>query len=162
MLPNYQNILVTTDLTPNSEHAFKHAIMLARNPQARLHLLHVVPNIDDSLRRYVSVMVGESMVKNLNVEHEKQARDEIKHELDDFIRTELASYPEDQEKIDSVEVINGHPAETILNEAKRLNADVIVMGSHGKGALEHAFLGSVAEKVLRKTTVPVFIIPISD
>jgi len=43
-----------------------------------------------------------------------------------------------------------------------LSADLIVMGTHGKGALRYAFLGSVAEKVLRKTLRPVLIVPLGD
>jgi nucleotide-binding universal stress UspA family protein len=58
MLPSYQNILVTTDLTPDSEHAFKHAVMLARQSMAKIHLMQVVPEIDASFRSYVSAVMG--------------------------------------------------------------------------------------------------------
>ncbi|HEY7746773.1 MAG TPA: universal stress protein [Desulfuromonadales bacterium] len=44
--------------------------------------------------------------------------------------------------------------------ADRIDADLIVLGSHGKGRLKYAFLGSVAEKVLRKTQRPAMIVPL--
>ena len=62
---------------------------------------------------------------------------------------------------DSIKTIlkEGDIAETILNTAKELKADVIVMGSHSRKWLENIILGSEAEEVLKKTTVPLFIIP---
>jgi len=56
-------------------------------------------------------------------------------------------------------VREGHTAAEILREASTLPADAIVMGTHGAGGFEHLILGSVAEKVLRKATCPVFTVP---
>ena len=51
-------------------------------------------------------------------------------------------------------------AAEILQAADRLEADLVVVGSHGKGGLHYAFLGSVAEKVLRKIHRPVLVVPL--
>ncbi len=56
-------------------------------------------------------------------------------------------------------VREGDVADTILDTAKELKADIIVMGSHSRKWLEAIVLGSAAEKVLRHTTVPLYIIP---
>lgn len=162
MLPNYKNILIATDLTPNSEHAFKHAVLIARQSKAKIHLLHIVPEVDAGFRSYVSSIMGEGKLESFESQHEEQAREEIKRELEEFAREELADHPEDFQRMESVLVVHGHPAAQILQVADRLDADVIVMGSHGKGALAYAFLGSVAEKVLRKCHRPVFVIPLPD
>jgi nucleotide-binding universal stress UspA family protein len=58
-----------------------------------------------------------------------------------------------------VEVHHGDPASMILGVADRLDVDMIVLGSHSKGKLHYAFLGSVAEKILRKTHRVVVIVP---
>ena len=50
-----------------------------------------------------------------------------------------------------MEIRHGEAAPMILNVAARLDADMIVLGSHTKDKLHYAFLGSVAEKILRKT-----------
>ncbi|NIQ93857.1 MAG: universal stress protein [Desulfuromonadales bacterium] len=160
MLPNYKNILIATDLTENSEHAFKHAVLLARKSKANIHLLHVVPEIDAGFRSYISAVMGEGKLEELQMQNEKQALDEIKRELKEFTRKELENFPEDQKNIAGIEVYLGDPVAKILQVADTITADVIVMGTHGKGAIEHAFLGSVAEKVLRKSKRPVFVIPI--
>jgi nucleotide-binding universal stress UspA family protein len=52
-------------------------------------------------------------------------------------------------------VIDGFPFVEILKHAKESNADMIVMGTHGRGAIAHMLLGSVAEKVVRKASCPV-------
>ena len=162
MLANYRTILVTTDLTPNSEHAFKHAVLLARKSAAKVVLLHVVPEIDSSFRSYVSSIMGEGKLEEFESQHQVDAQEALKRELEHFTRTELADSPDDLNNIQGVEVVHGHAVPQILAVADRIEADVIVMGTHGKGVIEHTFLGSVAEKVLRKSRRPVFVIPIPE
>jgi nucleotide-binding universal stress UspA family protein len=162
MLPIYKNILIATDLTPNSEHAFKHAVLLARQSKARIHLLHVVPEIDAGFRSYISAIMGEGKLEKFELAHEEGARAEIKRELEGFARLELADHPEDLELFAGALVVHGNPVARILQSADEINADVIVTGTHGKGALGHTFLGSVAEKVLHKSRRPVFVVPLPE
>lgn len=162
MLPNYKNILYTTDLTPNSEYAFKHAMLLARKSSAKVHILHVVPEVDSSFRSYVTSMMGEGKLESFEAEHENQARETLSEKLEEFARIELADHPEDHANISNIKVVHGHSVSEILKAADEHDVDVIVMGTHGKGALAHTFLGSVAEKVLHKSKRPVFVIPIPD
>jgi nucleotide-binding universal stress UspA family protein len=56
-------------------------------------------------------------------------------------------------------LVQGPAADVIVLEADRLRADIIVLGSHGHGAMRHLLLGSVSDAVLRKTTRPVLIVP---
>ncbi len=160
MLPNYSNILVPTDLSANSVLAFKHAVMMARRNKAKIHLLHVVPDVDASMRSYISAMFPKGSLDKFESQHEDEARKEIERRLKSFAEEELADHPEDLERVVSILVEHGHPVLQILQAADRVNADAIVMGSHGKGTIEHAFLGSTTEKLLRKTKRPVFVIPI--
>jgi len=162
MLPKYQTILIATDLTPNSEHAFKHAVVLARCTNAKIHLLHVVPEVDASVRGYVSTIMGQGNLDKFELRHEEEAREEIRHELETFTREELANHEEDLDRIAGVDVLHGPPVPGILQEADRIGADLIVLGAHGKGALDYTFLGSVAEKILRKARRPVLVVPIDD
>ena len=86
--------------------------------------------------------------------------EEIKRRLRAFAETELKDNPEELKRVASVVVVEGDPAAEILDKADSLNCDVVIMGSHGKGLIRHAFLGSVSEKVLRLIQKPTFIIPI--
>ncbi len=160
MLPFYNKILVTTDLTPNSEFAFKHAVMLGRRNDAKIYLLHVLPQVDSTMRNYISSMLGEKQLKELEQNNMEKARKEMEQEIDDFAKKELANFPEDLARFAGTEVAVGHPVIKILEVADRLDVDLIVMGTHGKGVLEYALLGSVTEKVLKKSTRPVFVVPL--
>lgn len=162
MLPLYKKILVTTDFTPNSDHAFKHAVMLARQNDAKIHLLHVLPQVDSSMRSYLSSVLGESRLEEFEHSNMEKAKVELTKNLDEFAKKELENFPEDYARFAGADVVTGHPVVRILEAADRLDVDVIVMGTHGKGPLEHVFLGSVAEKVLKKSPRPVFVIPLPN
>lgn len=54
----------------------------------------------------------------------------------------------------------GDPVKTVLSEAKRLGAELIVMGSHGRGLLFDAVMGSVSSGVLRQAEIPVLVVPV--
>jgi nucleotide-binding universal stress UspA family protein len=57
---------------------------------------------------------------------------------------------------------DGDSGDSILDAAKETNADIIVMGSHSRHGLDKILMGSVAEKVLRNSLIPLFIIPVVE
>lgn len=162
MLPNYQHILVPMDLSPNSVNAFKHAVMIARRNNAKLHLLNVVPEVDAAMRSYISAMMIKGDLVRMEHEQEDRARKILQQELKDFAAEELKDHPEDLDRIETFEVLHGDPVNKILLEAERINADMIVMGSHSKGSVHYPTLGSTAKRVLRKTVRPALVIPLEQ
>jgi nucleotide-binding universal stress UspA family protein len=160
MIPTYKTILYATDLTQNAAHAFRHAVGIARCHQARIFILHVLPEMEPAVLNYVSTVMGEDRLADMELAHKAEVTDEIRKRLHEFAKVELADRPEDVERIAGIEIHHGNPAAEILKAADRLSADLIVLGSHGKGALKYAFLGNVAEKVLRKTLRPVVVVPL--
>jgi len=162
MIPVYKTILYCTDLTPNAAHAFRHAVGIARCHKARIHILHVLPEIEPAVLNYVSTVMGEDRLADLELAHKAEVKDEISKRLHEFAKAELADRPEDVERIAGIEIHHGNPAAEILRAADRLDADLVVLGSHGKGTLKYTFLGSVAEKVLKKSLRPVVVVPLND
>ena len=162
MIPEYKKILYATDLSVNSAHAFKHAISLARRYNAKITLLHILPEVDASTMNYVATVMGEEKLAGFELEHKAEIKDEIRLRLHKFAKEELIDHPEDVERISDIEVHYGNPVAHILQHADGLEVDMIVLGSHGKGALKYAFLGSVAEKVLRKSHRPMLIVPLDQ
>ncbi len=160
MIPEYKKILYATDLSVNSAHAFKHAISLARRYNAKITLLHILPEVDSSTMNYVATVMGEEKLAGLELEHKAEIKDEIRRRLHRFANEELIDHPEDAERIADIEVHYGNPVAHILQHSDALDVDMIVLGSHGKGALKYAFLGSVAEKVLRKSQRPMLVVPL--
>ena len=160
MIPKIRKILYSTDLSENSTYAFRYAINFARNHDADIVILHVLEKLPVMARAMVDDQVGEEKHKGILDERKAHTIDRIKKRLQIFCDRELKDDPECINKIASIEVCEGYPAEEILTKADGLECDVIIMGTHGKGALTHAFLGSVAERVLRRVRKPIFIIPL--
>jgi len=65
-------------------------------------------------------------------------------------------------RIAAVRVIEGQPAETILNEARRIKADLIVIGSHRHGTIGGALLGHTANKLSHRSEIPLLLIRIPE
>ncbi len=162
MIPQYRTILYATDLSENAAHAFRHAISVARCFGGRIHFLHVLPEVDSAVVNYVSTVMGKDKLADFELVHKAEIQDTISMRLHAFAKEELADHPEDVERIAGIEVHHGNPVVEIIAAAERVNADLIIMGSHSKGALKYAFLGSVAEKVLRKCHRPMLIVPLND
>ena len=162
MLPAYKSILVPSDLSHNAINAFKHAVMLSRHNGAKIHLLHVVRQVDSSVRGYISTIMGDHKLEDLEEKHQLEAQAILKQELEEFAKTELKAFPDDLARFAGAEVLIGDPVVKILEQAKKVKADVIVIGSHSKGPVDVAFLGSITEKVLRKANLPVFVVPLTN
>jgi len=154
MIPEIKKILYTTDLSPNSAYAFRYAINSAKKHDATIIILHVVEEIAPFFQEERLKMISE---KKIN-----EAMDRIKNQLKIFCDRELKDDPEFADRVVSIEVCQGYPPEEILKKADELNCDVIVMGTHGKGVIRHSFLGSAAQKVLRRVRKPVFIVPLPE
>lgn len=160
MIPEYKTILYATDMTPNAAHALKHAISLARKYDAKVKVLHVLAEVDSSVVNYVATMMGEAQLAALEVQHHQEVAKEIKKRIKAAVDEELNSHSDDLARIVGVEAHHGNPIAVILQQADECNADLIVIGSHGKGKLSYAFLGSVAEKLLHKSHRPVLVVPL--
>ncbi len=141
-------ILVPTDFSETSGTALKYALPLAREFGAELHLLHV---LDLTAGQYFAAEVA--MVPSPAVEAEAQARAET--ELATLLtREEIATYRA------QLVIERGAPFATIIRYARQHDIDLIVMGTHGRGAVAHLIIGSVAENVVRKAPCPVLTIPL--
>jgi len=141
-----KNILVPTDFSDFSRLALDYAITIAQTFKASIILIHVTPEKElDSIRQispYLEPGRIEELLKGRESEDRKQ--------LDEFIP------PEKKEGIETEAIHRvGTPFLEIIKVAKEKEADLIVMATHGRSGLSHILFGSVAEKVVRKSTCPV-------
>jgi nucleotide-binding universal stress UspA family protein len=160
MIPKIQKILYTTDLSPNSAYVFRYAINSADKHDAKLIILYVLEELSDTTHGMLSSYLNEEQIKTLTQDKRAFILERIEKRLKAFSEKELKDQSELLERVESIEVAEGFPAEVILSEADALNCDAIIMGTHGKGVIENTFLGSVSRRVLRRTRKPVFIIPL--
>jgi nucleotide-binding universal stress UspA family protein len=162
MIPSIKNILYATDLSKNSAYAFRYAVNSAQKHQANIYILHVVETMPAATEGLISQYIGEDKLKKMRRETEENMVEKIRERLRQFAERELKRDPKTLKRVVSIEVAHGDPAAEILRKADELDADVVILGTHGKGVIGHAFLGSVSEKVLHRIRKPVFIIPLPE
>jgi len=143
-----RRILWPTDFSDVSRHALDHAIIVARWYESQIIALHA-RNPPVVLGRFAPVPSAASEM--LPAESNRQG-------LEEQVRTWLdpataAGLPTD------VIIDEGEPGRCILEHARTMPADLIVIGTHGQSGFERLVLGSVAERVLRKATCPVMTVP---
>jgi len=160
MIPKIQRILYATDLSPNSAYAFQYAINSAIKHDAGIIILHVFEPVTTAVRAQMGFYLDDERRKQIFDDQVSNTIDRIKKRLSTFSDKELKDYPKAEDRIESIQVFEGFPADAILEMANELECDAIVMGTHGKGIIANTFLGSVAKRVLRRSRLPVFIIPL--
>jgi nucleotide-binding universal stress UspA family protein len=154
-----KNILVARDLGKDSARVIRYALELGCKFHAQIHVLHVMPTVDASVMNMVSLAMGADKLAKFNKENEAELAEQTRKQLHELILEEAEYMEEEVAHPPKVEVHHGEPVPMILTIADNIDADLIVIGSHSKGRLEYAFLGSVAEKILRKSHRPVMIVP---
>jgi nucleotide-binding universal stress UspA family protein len=140
-----QKVLIAMDYDETSQKVAEVGFSLAKAMNAETILLHVISEQPVYYSTY-------TYMRELRVD----ILGDLKKSTQEFL-DKSKKYLGD----DSIKTIlkEGEIAETILNTATELKADVIVMGSHSRKWLENIILGSEAEDVLKKTTIPLFIVP---
>jgi nucleotide-binding universal stress UspA family protein len=161
MIPQIKKILYATDLTKNSSYAFYFAADMARKHDAKIVILHCIGTIPASVYMEGGFANAEGIMQKAKEQEKEEDTTEIKKRVVDFCqRVESQIGPPCANLVSDVIVRAGYAVEEILNTADAEGCDVIVLGTHGKGWLKQAFLGSIARSVLERARKPVFIIPL--
>ena len=150
-----KKVLIALDYDPTAQKVAEVGFSLAKAMGAEIILLHVISDsVNYTSTGHITIMGfgGFLETEPLALDSIEQLKKASQHFLDKA-KTHLGD--------NAIETIvkEGDFAESILKVAKDLHADVIVLGSHSKKWLENVIMGSVTEKVLRLTSVPLFIIP---
>ncbi|HEY5672834.1 MAG TPA: universal stress protein [Malonomonas sp.] len=154
-----KNILVAKELTKESAQVIRYALELGCKFHAQVHVLHVMPTVDPAVLNYVALSMGADKLAKLNAENESALAKQTREQLHAMILEEAELMEEELIHPPKVEVHHGEPAPMILSVADRVDADMIVLGSHNKGKLHYAFLGSVSRKILDKSHRTVVMVP---
>ena len=140
-----QKVLIAMDYDETSQKVAEVGFSMAKALHAETILLHVISEQPVYYSTYTYMReLRVDILGDLRKSTQAYLDKSKKHLGDDSIQTVLKE---------------GEIAETILNTAKELHVDIIVMGSHSRKWLENIIIGSEAEAVLKKTTIPLFIIP---
>ena len=138
------NILVATDFSEPSDAALTYGRALAGNFKATLHVLHVVSSMS-------SVVYGAEAYAVSMPEFQQEIEDSARRQLDELL------VDDDPHPLPTRRVViaSSAPAAAIVDYAGRERIDLIVTGTHGRGAVAHLLMGSVAERIVRTAPCPV-------
>lgn len=150
-----KKILIALDYDPTAQKVAEIGHALSKAMRAEVVLVHVISNA----MHYASIeypVMGFGGYLNIDPKQLDLVDSRLKQASKDFLdQTKNRLH----DKTIHTLVTEGEPAESIIEMAKATSADVIVMGSHSRKWLEQIVMGSVAEKVLRHSTIPMFIVP---
>lgn len=142
-MKRFRHVLHASDFSSASRPAFDRALGLAKSSRAALTILHVIaPIVPLSGDGYVSPQVIDDL--------DRRARAYAAREIGKLVRKAKQAGVRAKSL-----VVEGSAADRIVRTAKGRRADVIVMGTHGRGAVAKFFLGSVAGRVVATATCPV-------
>jgi len=150
-------VLCATDLSREEGAAWRSAARLLRALNARARILHVIEPV---VFPYPSEGPGIG-------ELEERLRSDLLNEARRAVRARLDSLQQEwaedlrADKIEAVIALEGIAAETILLEAERAAADLILVFNHPRGPLRRLLLGSVAQRVISDARIPVVVLPIA-
>ena len=143
----FSRVLCAVDFSDFSRHALDHAVAVSKWYSSRLTLLHVIDPIIFPHPGPLMAEFGAAVVSDAD-------RNAARGRLEAWIKIAAdCGVPAD------LVLRDGNPARQILNCAESLAADLVVLGTHGRSGFERFVVGSVAEKVLRKSPRPVLTIP---
>jgi nucleotide-binding universal stress UspA family protein len=139
-MPQFGRVLVPLDFSELSETVLRYGVELT-NPEGTTILVHVL----EPLPLHFESAFGQSFV---NTEGLNRVRENAR----ELLQSATEQYP--GRKFET-ELLDGKPAARILDAAARHRAELIVVGTHGRGGIEDFFIGSVAARVVRKAQCPV-------
>ncbi|MGD8353488.1 MAG: universal stress protein [Pseudomonadota bacterium] len=127
---------------------------------ARVHILHILPVSDATVITPIVNFMGEEKYRQLVKEHKEETVQAIKEEIIELKDRIIAEHlDESVDRIEEIHVFEGDPELEILHMADILKVDMLVMGTHTKGLTHYTFMGSVARKVIKRTRIPVLLVP---
>jgi len=137
-----KKILFPLDLTENSSKILPYVLSISEKYNSLVFLLHVVQDLNKWGKLYVP---HPSMDKL-----QKEANEAARKAMEKVCENQLQSCHNFKKK-----VVSGDAADEILKFLESEDIDLLIMGTHGRKGLEHVIFGSVAEKVVKKSPVPV-------
>lgn len=138
-----KNVLVATDFSEASDAALTYGRQFARTFSARLHVLHVVENVMARFAADAYPVLLPDLQRDVEEAGEKRLKGLLEGE--DF--TQLRALPVVRTSV--------APAAAIVEYAKEADADIVILGTHGRGGMAKLLMGSVAERVVRTASCPV-------
>ena len=144
---NIDRILVPTDFSEYADLALKRALDLAEACDAKIYLAYVVLEAPDvfKLSKYI-------------VEGQKKIQAELEEQSAKCFNAQIGKFPATEKVKIETKVLQGSPYKEILDFQRKIEADMVVIGTHGDTPFEGFFFGSTSAKIIRHATCTVMIV----
>jgi len=156
-----RSMLYATDLGVYAPYVMQHALALARSFNAELYVIHAVEPMGQFAESLLQSYLDERTLEQLHHQGASTVMANIEQQVLENFRDELGD-KEDLALIRAVRVRQGDPAEVILDQARRLDVDMLVIGSHSQGAGAEIPIGRTAVRLLQLSPVPVYMVPLAQ
>jgi len=164
--PEFRKILYVTDLSRSARHAGQYACSLGVRYDGEVTVMHVIPDVleefSESAGIDISDRVDQRTWKEFNEFGIEKAQEDIRKRIETTARQVTQRMPYCPMTPNNIRVEVGDPADKIVAVAREEGFDLIILGTHGHGAFQEAFMGSVAHGVIRKSPVPVLSVKLPD
>jgi len=145
-----RTVIAAVDFSDHGEQIVREGLLLARAAGCSLHLIHVAagePALAGYDKEDISSFTRSARAGELTEEHKKVR--ELAETLTDTTGVDVHPL-----------VVMGPASDTLLTAIDELNASHIVLGTHGHGGMHHLMFGSVAQELVRRSNVPVLLVPV--
>ncbi|UTB32103.1 MAG: universal stress protein [Methanobacterium sp. ERen5] len=149
----YSKILITTDGSENAEKTAEHALWIANESDAEILVLNVFELYSPTL------VVPFSTIPGSNQDMYEPLKKEAENISARFIEKLRSAENFNAETDITMVVRDGNPYQEIIKTVEEMNVDLIVMGASGRHGFDRIALGSVTERVVRSSKVPVMVVP---
>lgn len=146
-----RTVIASVDFSDHGEQILREALLIARASDGILHVIHVAagePILAGYDKEDISDFTRNARAGELTREHERVRT--LAESLTDITDVDVRPL-----------VVMGPTAETLISAIDELDASHIVLGTHGHGGMHHLLFGSVAEEVVRRSPVPVVLVPVT-
>ena len=152
-------ILYATDLGDHMRPVFRTAIRFARNFDAKIIMLHVIEPIGATGEAVLSLYLPQKNLDEIEHENIEHIIENMQQRLQRFCEHEQQSCDDSHTPVSDIIVKTGRASEVISRQAIKLNADMIVVGSHNRRGSDPGLLGSTSRAVTHDSPVPVLVVP---
>lgn len=160
MLPEIKTILYATDLEPGSPYVFRYALSQAQRYQAKVTVVHAMEPLSRFGQSLVELHISHQNSEKMHADARKQVREEILQRIHEFCEKEACLVEENM--VEDILVVEGMPDQVILDEARKLGADMIIMGTHRHSVVGEMLLGTTAHKVVHSSEIPTLLVRIPE
>jgi nucleotide-binding universal stress UspA family protein len=155
-----KKIAFATDLGVLGPYVLCHALEISKQFDAKVDIVHVIEPMGVFAESILDIFLPQKDLDHLRKEGVQDVMGTIKERISDTMTSEF-SMDDDECYLGEINVVRGQAAEAILQYVDDHNIDMVVMGTHGEHGGVVGGLGSVASKVLQRSSVPVLMVPLT-